>query len=185
MLATEDLRSEHKGVIRMLRIMERMAGSIDRGGAPDADDLSRIVGFLRVFVDKCHHSKEEELLFPALRAGGIASVDAVIADLLADHVRGREAVARLDALVPDIRAGDRSAAEQLSAVLTAYTALLFEHIVREESECFSVADRELPDDVQRALEEGYDRIEREVVGGGVHESLHALLDELEAKTAPA
>ena len=65
-------------------------------------------------------------------------------------------------------------------------ALLFEHIAREENGCFTVAGRELSDDVQRALEEGgYDRIERELVGGGVHESLHALLDELEAKTAPA
>jgi hemerythrin-like domain-containing protein len=28
--------------------------------------------FLTVFVDKCHHGKEEEFLFPALEAAGIA-----------------------------------------------------------------------------------------------------------------
>jgi hypothetical protein len=32
--------------------------------------------------------------------------------------------------------------------------------------------------VQAELEEGYERIEREVVGGGVHEAFHALLDRL-------
>lgn len=183
MRATEDLRSEHRGVVRMLRIMDRIAGSIDRGGVPDAADLARIVDFLRIFVDTCHHSKEEELLFPALRAEGVSSADEVIVGLLDDHVRGREAVARLDALVPEIRRGDRSAVDELPRVLTAYTALLYDHIVREEADCFTVADRELPDDVQRGLQAGYDLIEREVVGGGVHETLHALLDELEAKTA--
>jgi len=178
MQATEDLRSEHKGVIRMLRIMDRIAESVDQGGAPDAEDLSRIVDFLRVFVDKCHHSKEEELLFPALRAEGVTSVDGVVAGLRADHARGREAVARLDALATDIQNADRSSAEQVADVLTAYTALLYDHIVREESECFAVADRELPEDVQRSLAAGYDRIERDVVGGGVHEAFHALLDRL-------
>jgi len=62
--------------------------------------------------------------------------------------------------------------------MSGYTDLLRAHIRREEDDCFDVADRELPAAVQTELAEGYERIEREVVGGGVHEGFHALLDRL-------
>lgn len=37
-----------------------------------AEELKGIMEFLTVFVDKCHHGKEEDFLFPALEAAGIA-----------------------------------------------------------------------------------------------------------------
>jgi len=46
---------------------------------------------------------------------------------------------------------------------------------------FAAADRELPQDVQQELAEGYERLEREVIGEGVHEGFHAMLDRLAAK----
>ncbi|HZL05740.1 MAG TPA: hemerythrin, partial [Coriobacteriia bacterium] len=67
---------------------------------------------------------------------------------------------------------------ELANALTTYTQLLHGHIRHEEDDCFGPADRELPTEVQAELEEGYERIEREVIGGGVHEALHALLDRL-------
>jgi hemerythrin-like domain-containing protein len=180
MMATADLRSEHIGVARMLRIMDAMAREASRGQAPDADDLGQVVEFLRVFVDTCHHGKEEQLLFPAVRDAGIASADAVVSELLADHVRGREFVSRIADAAARLAEGDGSVTADLAGTLTGYTELLRAHIHHEEADCFDAADRALTEDVQRALEEGYDRIEREVVGGGVHEAFHALLDRLEA-----
>ncbi len=90
MTGTEDLRAEHVGVRRMLDIMDSMGGRARRGEQLEADDLAQTVEFLRVFVDKCHHTKEEELLFPAIRAANISSAEQTILVLLADHARGRD-----------------------------------------------------------------------------------------------
>lgn len=175
---TDDLRSEHRAVGRMLDIMDEVAVAARGGELPDAEDLSGVVEFLRVFVDKCHHSKEEQLLFPAMRAGKIPGTEDVIADLLADHVRGRDAVSQIASLMPRTDAADESIKTGLAEAIDGYTQLLRAHIVREERDCFDSADRELPSAVQVQLNEGYERIEVEVVGGGVHEAFHALLDRL-------
>ena len=178
MTGTEDLRAEHVGVRRMLDIMDSMGGRARRGEQLEADDLAQTVEFLRVFVDKCHHTKEEELLFPAIRAASISSAEQTIPVLLVDHARGRTTVASIAAAAQRLAEGEGSANAELAEAIGGYTQLLREHIRREEDDCFDIADRELPDAVQEQLGEGYERIEREVVGGGVHEAFHALLDRL-------
>ncbi|MEN6477828.1 MAG: hemerythrin domain-containing protein, partial [Rectinema sp.] len=65
MKATGQLKEEHKGVLAMLGSFETILDRMVGGGAPDRAELASILDFLRVFVDKCHHGKEEELLFPA------------------------------------------------------------------------------------------------------------------------
>lgn len=164
----------------MLRIMDAMAGSARLGERLDPGDLDDVVEFLRIFVDKCHHHKEEELLFPAIRAANIGSASEVVDSLLADHVQGRQAVASIASAAQRLADGDTTANAEIASAIADYTELLRAHIRREESDCFDVADRELPESVQAELAEGYDRIEREVVGGGVHEAFHALLDRLES-----
>lgn len=178
MIGTADLRSEHGGVGRMLNIMDAIATSARAGDAPVADDLAQIIEFLRVFVDRCHHTKEEQLLFPAMRAAGLPSAEDVVGVLLQEHERGREAVSALADASRLIADGDASALVTLDAAIPTYTGLLRAHIVREERDCFDLADRDLPQEVQQQLAEGYDRVEEEVVGGGVHEAFHALLDRL-------
>lgn len=180
MTGTTDLRSEHAGVSRMLAIMDRMAGSARMGERPDHDDLAEVIEFLRVFVDQCHHTKEERLLFPAIRAANMTSTEQTIVTLLADHARGRDAVSRMAEAAQRLAKGDESANTDLAEVMTGYTRLLRAHIRREESGCFDAADRELSEDVQGGLAEGYERIEHEVVGEGVHEGFHAMLDRLAA-----
>lgn len=178
MKATADLRSEHGGVARMLGIMDAMAARARRGEHVALDDLEQVIEFLRVFVDKCHHTKEEELLFPAISAGNMTSTEPTVAILLEEHARGRATVARIQAALRGLAVIDEAALAELADALTAYTALLRAHIHREESDCFDAADRELPAAVQEELEEGYQRVEREEVGGGVHEAFHALLERL-------
>lgn len=178
MTGTADLRSEHRAVGRMLDIMDEVAVSLRRGELLNAEDLSGVVEFLRVFVDKCHHSKEEQLLFPAMRAGKIPGADDAVDGLLADHERGRDTVSEIAVLVPSLDAADEAAMNDLAEAINGYTQLLRAHIVREERDCFDAADRELPSELQERLNEGYERIELEVVGGGVHEAFHALLDRL-------
>jgi len=178
MSATADLRSEHIGVGRMLGILDAMAVQFDSGGHVVVDDIWQSIEFMRVFVDQCHHYKEEVLLFPAMREAELTSAEETIRILLDDHVHGREAVGNIAEATQRLADGDESASTALAQLMRTYAKLLHAHIRREENDCFSIADRELSADAQDELVKGYERVEREVIGEGRHEAFHALLDRL-------
>jgi len=178
MTGTTDLRSEHAGVARMLRIMDVMAGRVRDGARFDRTELDEVTEFLQVFVDRCHHTKEEQLLFPALSAANVSSVAGTVVVLLADHERGRATAARIAALTDRLAEDETAASAELVESMTEYAEHLRAHIRREEGDCFDVADRDLPAAVQDELNVGYARVEREVVGEGRHEAFHEMLDRL-------
>jgi hemerythrin-like domain-containing protein len=88
MKATQQLRNEHEGVKVMLIILEQVCRQLEADRNLNEEHFDGILEFLKVFVDKCHHGKEEDLLFPALTAAGIPE-DGPIAVMLQEHEMGR------------------------------------------------------------------------------------------------
>lgn len=67
--------------------------------------------FFTVFVDKCHHGKEEEeLLFPAMEQAGVARDRGPIGVMLREHELGRECVRKMKAAFSRLNTGDSQAA---------------------------------------------------------------------------
>jgi len=66
MRPTQDLVHEHEIVSRALAILDKLCNKIENGEKIDSSHVLKIVDFLVGFVDKCHHAKEEELLFTAI-----------------------------------------------------------------------------------------------------------------------
>lgn len=186
MRATADLWREHRAVLHMLVVLEGLVARMGRGEGPPAEDLKRVVEFLKVFVDGCHHGKEERLLFPALSRVADADTQALIDRLLDEHRECAAHVAMLAAAAgyapvtetavqaaPACRPG-----EEAEYALNGYVALLRPHIAAEQKTVFPMADGILPAEVQEELERGYAQLEQEVIGPGGHEAFEALLDEL-------
>ena len=62
MKAIQDLRMEHDAVRLTLKVLERVAQKIERDGSLDTPQhVYHLLEFFTIFVDKCHHGKEEEL----------------------------------------------------------------------------------------------------------------------------
>ncbi len=66
MKATEDLIHEHNAVLVALKILEKVAAAIAAKSEQAPAHLEQLVDFFKGFVDKCHHGKEEDALFPEL-----------------------------------------------------------------------------------------------------------------------
>lgn len=173
--AIADLRHEHDAILSALRILERMAEQAERGEA-SAGDLAAFLGFLREFVDRCHHGKEEGLLFPAMTHAGLAEHGGFIDELHAEHVQGRALVQAMEqACTPSLRAAD------FAAAATTYAEQLRSHIAKENDVLFPMVERLLDDPILAALQRGFAEHEEQVIGQGRHEQLHALLHQLKAK----
>src|SRR5262249_5650858 len=94
--------AEHELIHRAVAVLERMTAKADAGIYADRHDINALLIFLHYFVDACHQTKEESILFPTLRQAQTpvqssqspASVVGEIEDLLREHVEDRFLIER-------------------------------------------------------------------------------------------
>jgi hemerythrin-like domain-containing protein len=175
---TAELKDEHLGVMTVLAVLAVMCGRLEGGEAAATGHLAQVLEFLRVFVDKCHHGKEEDYLFPALERGGMAHDSGPIAVMLAEHAHGRHLVNLLGQALDGLAQARPGAAADLLTAGREYIELLRAHIHKEESVLFPLADIRLGQAEQEAMAEDFQRLERERIGPGRHEAFHHMIHDL-------
>jgi hemerythrin-like domain-containing protein len=183
MNATQTLQDEHRGIEKMLGIMDAALTALEAGRAVPPEVFTQAADFFRGFVDRCHHAKEEGALFPALEQRGIPREGGPVGVMLAEHEQGRAHVQALAAAAARYASGDASAASALLEHGRGYGALLRQHIAKEDGVLFVMAQRVLDDQTDAALTEAFERVEREQTGPGEHERYHAMIDKLERESA--
>lgn len=171
---SHDLMQEHEAILIALNVIEKMSERVSLDKEVDQKDIRGMIRFLRVFADECHHGKEEAYLFPALEAIGLRNEGGPIGIMLTHHRKGRELVNQMELSLEDNSIRKNSFVESASD----YVYLLRDHIEKENTLTFPFADANLPESKQNELMADFERLEKEVIGDGVHEELHALLDGL-------
>jgi hemerythrin-like domain-containing protein len=134
------------------------------------------VGFLKEFADKCHHGKEEGILFPELAKAGIPEQGGPIGVMLSEHTEGRKLIKEMEESIapkPDVSKFVDSARK--------YQTLLGDHIAKENNVLFPMADRVLDSRQLTRVHEAFEQHEEKVMGKGRHEELHDLLKVLKKK----
>lgn len=184
MQATTSLKEEHRAIERMLRIIDRIAERLNAGEPVEGEDLPQIVEFFQVFADRCHHAKEEDLLFVALEKEGIPREHGPIGVMLQEHDLGRQYVRKMWEAAIGYQAHDYSMGPVFAKNARDYAELLRDHIDKEDHVLYPIADARLSPQVDQQLVEGFDQVESERVGEGRHEEFHRLLDRLEQTYVP-
>jgi hemerythrin-like domain-containing protein len=135
--------------------------------------------YFSVFVDTCHHGKEEDLLFPAMEKIGVSKNNGPIGVLLHEHQLGRAYVNGMKDALFAYKKGNNEALNEFSKNAKCYITLLNEHIHKEDNVLFPLAEKHLTDKKQAELYEGFEKIEAEKIGIGKHDEFHEMLDQLE------
>ena len=180
MKPTEVLTTEHDAIKRMLQILGCVCDHLEAGEEVDSQHLEQIVEFIRVFTDRCHHGKEEDLLFPAMEAAGVPNEGGPIGVMLREHDLGRTHVKGMSEAVAQYKAGVHNVTSAIVQNARNYIALLDQHIVKENDILYPIANMHLSPKEQASLLEGFERVERERIGPGKHEEFHQLLEHLES-----
>jgi hemerythrin-like domain-containing protein len=176
--AAQILMREHSLILQVLSTLEKRAADLEAGTATDPAYFQKAVEFLRSFADRCHHGKEEDILFTMMveeldypRSGGPVAV------LTTEHERGRgfirgiaEAAAVLD--------GDPTAARRIIDNARGYIQLLRTHIDREDTIVFPMVEQFLDDSDQARLAGKFAQFERQEIESGRHAASLRLLEEL-------
>jgi hemerythrin-like domain-containing protein len=178
MKATEQLIQEHQGIMLMLNIMSKVADKIDKTQQLNIGHTEKILEFLKIFADKCHHGKEEDILFPVLESKGIPRESGPIGVMLYEHKVGRGFIKDMSEAFDKYKTGDKNALPKISNSMRSYINLLTGHIHKENNILFPMGDRVLSDQLQSELLEKFEKLEVEKIGIGKHEEFHAMLKQL-------
>ncbi len=177
--AIDDLKHEHEAITSALTILDRIVARIADGIDPDQADLMDFIEFLKEFADKCHHGKEEGILFPSLTMAGIPEKGGPIGVMLSEHVKGRNLIKDMEASLT--KGTDY---EKFASAAREYSLLLKNHIEKENSVLFPAAERILNSSQLEQIYVSFEEHEEKVIGQGRHEALHTMLKGLESKYAP-
>jgi hemerythrin-like domain-containing protein len=183
MKPTDDLKNEHRGIERMLAISDKAAQRLADGKDVPPQVFLNAADFFRNFADKCHHGKEETALFPAMENAGIPRQGGPIGVMLAEHEQGRAFIRQMTESAERFSQGDASAKAPLIDAVRGYSDLLRSHINKEDNVLFPMADAALPAAEQTRLSAAFEGIEKNVMGPGVHERYHQMLDEMDKQAA--
>lgn len=176
---TQVLKEEHTLILQALDALERKITQVESGAPADPAYFEKAVEFLRTFADKCHHAKEEHLLFKTMVERGFPREAGPIAVMLHEHDIGR-AFVRGIAEAAASPAPDDAAVRRIIENGRGFIQLLRAHIDKENTILFPMADNVLGPEDQAYLEKAFERFEAEETGAGVHEAMLKLLEELKA-----
>jgi hemerythrin-like domain-containing protein len=126
------LVEEHRLILRFIALVPAISDSLDLEREADRLLVAASVDFIRNYADRFHHAKEEDLLFARFdRESDILKV------MYEDHANGR---GRVRAAVEALERRDRDGVAENFA---GYTAILSQHIRKEDEILYPWMDRKL------------------------------------------
>ncbi len=173
------LKREHEEITEMLSILERISERIRSEVEIDPEHLKRALEFIKVFADRCHHGKEEGILFPMMEGYGVPRAGP-IGVMLMEHELGRGYVNEMAEAMERYRAGDVEALDIFAENAEKYIELLKQHIDKENDILFRIAETHIPRDEDEKLLERFEELENEKIGPGRHMELQNILKGLAA-----
>jgi hemerythrin-like domain-containing protein len=170
------LTHEHKMIMKVVKALGIMSNELVHGSPIAIEQLRQIVQFMREFADKCHHAKEEDILFPELAKHGVPETGCPLAALRLEHLHARELVTQLSKRTDAYHRREPGAANALMAVIGDIGTLYSSHIWKEENMVFPLVDRLFPPaDIER-LAQRFEQAEKEL--GQDHDALERFAQNL-------
>lgn len=140
-MSTASLRRDHELIEKVIKAMEATTELLVQGKQIPESILLPVIDFSKNFTDVCHHSKEENALFPALEQAGMPRNMGPIAMMLIDHERSREIGKHMEESAKEyIDSGNSS---NLINDMKQYTEHITEHLWKENNKLFLMAEARL------------------------------------------
>jgi len=169
---------EHRLIERAIAVAAREADRLAEGGDPDPALLDRLCDFMRTYADRCHHGKEEGILFRDLDARELSPAHRRTMDeLRAQHVQARVVVGRLQDAAAAVRGAAAPTPDQALRHLRSLAELYPPHIAKEDRAFFIPAMAYLTKPEQEAMLEQCYEFDRQFV----HHTYGDVVEALEAE----
>ncbi|HVN95718.1 MAG TPA: hemerythrin domain-containing protein [Syntrophorhabdaceae bacterium] len=175
MQARGPLMIEHRLIEKMLNTIGRVLVRVEKTQSIDPYFVDTAVDFIRVYADRTHHGKEEDILFRYLRAKNMSGEDRkLMEDLIEQHIFSRATTKKLVEANTRYRNKDTKALGEVTSCLRTLVDFYPGHINKEDQVFFPASRAYLSDqEDQKMLEEFYE-FDRKMI----HDKYKAVVSEL-------
>ena len=142
MLPIGPLRVEHRLIERLITLMQMEGDRIKKDKLTDIDFIDNCIDFIKTYADRCHHGKEEDILFKELEAKELKSDHKkILKELVEEHKYAREITSKLlDVRNRYFNSNDEATKQILAFEIYEYLKYLIDfypnHIKKEDNEFF-------------------------------------------------
>jgi hemerythrin-like domain-containing protein len=177
---SEQLRVEHGTTMKILRVLDALGEKVSTRGNDLKEDFQRILFFLEDYVDRCHHGKEENHLFPMLREEGGRREEKFIATLCSEHEAGRDLLRDLSAQMAFFNDQTGFSGVRIRECVKCYTDLFRRHIRKENADLLPLMET-LSKEKKDRLSEQFSFLSFEIMGRKGQKWLESRLEQLSNK----
>jgi hemerythrin-like domain-containing protein len=137
MIPIGPLMIEHRLIERVIKMLPEMSKRMTEKGELEPLLIDMTVDFIRMYADRTHHGKEEEILFRDLSKRNLTEEDhRFMGELVDEHVYARQTVRELMAAKERYLKGDKGALAIIKDKMEALFRLYPEHIRKEDKVFF-------------------------------------------------
>ena len=174
MMPVGPLMIEHRLIEKMIEAMERQLLRWETNGQVDPLFIDTAVDFIQTYADRCHHGKEEGILFRDLEGKPLSGEQKrVMEELLEDHRWARETTAKLVKANEDYRRGDVEASPTILECVKALVDFYPKHIEKEDRHFFMPVMDYFSKEQQDAMLEEENEFDRNLI----HEKYRAVVEK--------
>jgi hemerythrin-like domain-containing protein len=169
------LKTEHGLIDQMIKLARDETLKIATRDEFDPAFIDTTVDFLRIYADRTHHGKEEDILFRDLKGKDLSEDDRqMMEELMEEHVYARETVGELVEAKKQVLQGDSDALETVVEKMAALIELYPEHIKKEDDIFFPASMKYFTPSEQDAMLEEMWEFDREMI----HEKYTSVVERL-------
>ena len=167
---------EHRLIERMITLIKQKLNQIETTNQVDPFFIDTIVDFIKIYADRTHHGKEEDILFRELSNKQMSDQDIkIMNELLEEHVLGRKTTEELVEANVKYKSGDNSALAVIVSKLRKLVNFYPKHIQKEDKIFFPAYMKYLSDEEDQLMLKEFYKFDREMI----HEKYKFVLQKLE------
>jgi hemerythrin-like domain-containing protein len=180
MLPAGPLMVEHRLIEKMIALMKNALSKAKKTNAIDCAFIPLALDFLKIYADRVHHGKEEDILFKTLAKKLMTPEHKkIMADLLREHVTARAQVKQLVQAYNTYAEGNTQALKDIIASLESLTTLYPRHIEIEDKHFFLPVMDYLNAKEQETMLEEFEQFDRRVLHKDYKKVIDAAHEEFE------
>jgi hemerythrin-like domain-containing protein len=149
---------EHRLIEKMIAVIQKEIRRLEREKIIHPEFIDVAVDFIRTYADRCHHGKEEEILFRELNRKELATdLRRIMEELIEEHRQGRQVTTDLATYKEAYLRGDREAMPSILNRLRFMVEFYPQHIKKEDKSFFlPCMDYFTPEEKSAMLAEEYE-----------------------------
>ena len=164
MLPIGPLMEEHRVIEKLMPFIRRAVDAGRRQGVIDLRLVDLIMDFIRTYADRCHHGKEEDVLFAALAGKSLSAPHrTTLNELLDEHRQGRRVVLQIVGAAEAYGRGDGTALAAILDGLEFLAGFYPAHIRKEDKSFFLPAMDYLSDEEKASMVDAEREFDRKLI----------------------